>query len=135
MWVNLRYHYDFFFLLLIEYVFHLLWWLGLVGILRNLILGFRRSGTWGIVPSSRLDFNVTWVLLISKFNLITKQMELPQTNADEADEDPATTQNPWFLHSTNKPVVHHKLSPCQGMPTHKIYFLFCPNYFHSISSC
>ena len=43
--------------LLSEYVFHLLWLLGLVGKLKNLNLGFRSSGTLGIVPSSNVTLS------------------------------------------------------------------------------
>ena len=55
-------------------------------------------------------------------------------NADEADEALATAQNPWFLHTAHRSIAEQKLSPRQGMHTHKSYFLFYPNFFHSVSN-
>ena len=56
-------------------------------------------------------------------------MELPHTNEDEADEALVAAQNPWFLHTVNRPTVEQQLSPHQGMHTHKSYFIFYPNFF------
>ena len=61
-------------------------------------------------------------------------MELPQTNADEVDEALAVAQNPWFLHTANRPVSEQQLSPRQGMHTHKSYFIFYPNFFHLVNN-
>ena len=81
-------------------------------------MGFRHSGTLGIVPSS----NVTWVLLISYF-----QFDYQTDGALVA------TQNLWFLHTTNIPVAEQQLSPHQVMHTHISYFIFYPNFFHLFS--
>ena len=81
-----------------------------MGKLRILNLGFRRSGTWGIMSSSRLNFN-------------------------EHRRSSCSNTKSWFLHTTNRPTTQHQLSPRQGMHTHKPYFLFYPNFFHSVSNC
>ena len=49
--------------------------------------------------------------------------------ADEADEALAAVENPWFLHTANRPGVEHQLSPYQGIHTHKSYFLLLSQFF------
>ena len=44
-------------------------------------------------------------------------MELPQTNANEAEQPLVAAQNPWFLHTANRPAAEQQLSPHQGMHT------------------
>ena len=58
-------------------------------------------------------------------------MELPQTNADEADEALVAAPNPLFLHTANRTTVEQQLSPHQGMHTHRNTFIFFPTFFIS----
>ena len=52
-----------------------------------------------------------------------------QTNVDEADAALIAAQNPWFLHTVNRPATEQQLSPHQGMHTRRSYFFFILTFF------
>ena len=100
-----------------------------MGILKNLNLVFRRSGKWGIVPSSRLDFNVKKLLLILRFSSITKETEYSEHERRRSSRNSTKSLISTFHHQITS---HQQFSPDRGMHNLHTTCFFLPTVFHLV---